>query len=370
LSTTDQAVSLGLQKILVSRLLFDRENPRLPPDVTSYTESDLLLYFESAFDLLPVAKSLVDNGYFEEEPLIGIPGPNGKVIVVEGNRRLAALNFLTSSNARSLSKRRTTWEALVAEAEQKNTLHGLLKVPIVVHKAREELRSILGFRHITGIKRWDALQKNRFINHLIETRSDATFEKIGREAGSRETTIRNNYLAFRVYLQAGEEFNIDTSRVEKEFGVFYTALTDPNIRDYLNLRIEPQKRPRDLREPVTKKRADELRFFIECLHGTKRIEPVVTDSRQIKKLGEVLVTPEARRLLEATRDLEQAFRLTGGEKRALAENLQMANIYLGEAYKTVHLHSRDLSIKNQVEKCVITVRQILKSFPDLKINPI
>jgi len=366
LSTADQAVGLGLQPILVSRLLFDRENPRLPPDVISYTESDLLLYFEKAFDLLPIAKSLVDNGYFEEEPLIGIPGPNGKVIVVEGNRRLAALNFLTNSDARNLSKRRETWEALVTEAGQKNTLRGLLEVPIVVHKDREELRSILGFRHITGIKRWDAIQKSRFINRLIETRPDATFEKIGREAGSRETTIRNNYLAFRVYLQAGVEFNIDTSRVEKEFGVFYTALTDPNVRDYLNLKVEPQKRPQDLREPVSKRKADELKFFVECLHGTKKIEPVVTDSRQIKKLGEVLVVPEARRLLEATRDLDQAFKLTGGEKRTLTENLQLANIYLGEAYKTVHLYSKDPVVKNQVEKCVITITQILKSFPDIK----
>jgi hypothetical protein len=355
-------IQLGLNQRQVSALLLDSENPRLPPDVKSYSQQELCKHYEKHYDLFPVAMSMADNGYFQEEPLIGIRGPDNKVIVIEGNRRLATLKFLTEPETRELSSKKIDWEKLF-QLSAKNG-HNLTLVPVVVHESRDELRAILGFRHITGIMKWDALAKARFVNNLVEERKDADFYAIGREVGARQDTIRSNYVAYRVCKQAKEEFNIDTSEVEKRFGVFYTALNNVNIREYIGLDMDKSRT--ELRRPISSRKADELRNFIEYLQGTSEIEPVFTDSRNISKLGEILAVPEARKVLQTTRNFRLAYRSTGGEERTLIGDLERASISLIEAYKTIYLHCENQKVTQLIERCIGTMNQILRSCPQVK----
>lgn len=355
-------VELGLRRIAVSRLLLDNQNPRLPPEAVSYSQNELYSLFERYFNLFPIAQSMADNGYFQEEPLIGIPGPDDKIIVVEGNRRLAALKFLIDPEIRRLSKRRDDWEKLYEES-QKNE-HDLAVVPIVVHEKREELRAILGFRHITGTLKWDTLAKARFVNKLIEEEKGASFYDIGREVGTRSDTVRRNYVAYRVYKQAKDDFNIDTSDLESRFGVFYTALNNANIRKHVGLDLD--KSMEKLKKPIPSKKADELANFISYLHGTAEIQPVFTDSRNISRLGEILASPEARNILHTTRDFELAYRSTGGEEKTLINNLETAHISLTEAYKTVYRYCENKQVARLVELCFGTMEQILRSCPTIK----
>lgn len=357
-----ETVELGLRKIQVSRLLLDNQNPRLPPEAISQSQNELYSLFELDFDLFPIAKSMADNGYFQEEPLIGIPGPDSKIIIVEGNRRLAALKFLIDPEIRKLSKRKDNWEKLYEES-QKNG-HDLTVVPVVVHEKREELRAILGFRHITGTLKWDALAKARFVNKLIEEERGAHFYDIGREVGSRSDTVRRSFAAYRVYKQAKDDFNVDVSRVGNRFGVFYTGLNNSDIREYIGLDLD--KSVEKLKKPIPRTKANELQNFIEYLHGTKEIEPVFTDSRDISRLGEILAVPEARKILHTTRDFELAYRSTGGEEKTLIYNLETAHIGLTEAYKTVYRYCENKQVANLVELCFGTIDQILRSCPKIK----
>lgn len=357
-----ETVELGLSQIRVSRLILDSQNPRLPPDAVSYPQEELYRLFERDFDLFPIAQSMADNGYFQEEPLIGIPGPDDKIIVVEGNRRLAALKLLIDPEIRKLSNRMDAWEKLYAES-QKNG-HNLTVVPVVVHEKREELRAILGFRHITGTLKWDALAKARFVNKLIKEQKGASFYDIGREVGSRSDTVRRNYVAYRVYKQAKDDFNIDTGDLESRFGVFYTALNNSNIREYVGLKVD--KSIKKLRRPIPSKKADELEDFISYLHGTAEVEPVFTDSRNISRLGEILASPDARKILHTTRDFVLAYRSTGGEERTLITNLETAHIGLTEAYKTVFRYCENKQVLELVELCFGTMEQILRSCPKIR----
>ena len=110
----------------VEKLFLDPENPRLPEIVQGSNEDDLLLTLYKDFDLRELAESLSQNGYFDEEPLVAIPKDlpakfKGKTyellnkdkeyysfinnadtnfIVVEGNRRIAAVKILLSSELR------------------------------------------------------------------------------------------------------------------------------------------------------------------------------------------------------------------------------------------------------------------------------
>jgi hypothetical protein len=344
----------------VPRLLLDKENYRLPPEAIAFSQEELCLILEQDSDLFPIARSMADNGYFAEEPLIGIPGPKDNVIVIEGNRRLATLKFLTDPELRKLSNNKDEWEGLAAKAEENG--YDLKEAPVVVHKNREELTAILGFRHITGTAKWNPLSKARFVHDLIGHRKADNFYAIAREVGSKQDTIRSNYVAYNLYKQA-KDFGIDTSGVEEKFGVFYTALNNSKIREYIGL--DPNKSPEKLKTPISNKKTEELKNLIEYLHGTSEIGAVLEDSRDIWKLGEILVSAEARNVLHATRDLELAYRSTGGEEKALLDNLESASIFLTEAYKTVYLYCKNPTVRNLIARCAGTMDQIQRSCPEL-----
>lgn len=352
-----------LKWVPVSNLLFDNENPRLPTGAKRWSQNEILKVYEREFDLLPIVQSMADNGYFVEEPLIVIPKSKDTFIVVEGNRRLAALKVLTDPELRRITRDRKTWEKLAKHARALG--HDLTLAPVVVHKSRDELIAILGFRHITGILKWDPLSKARFINLLVEQRGkEADFSELARDIGSLRPTVRDNYVAYRLYIQARDQFDIDTRNLEKSFGVFYRALSSAPILDFIGLKKEES--PVKLRSPISKRKANALKELIEYIHGTAEVEPVLTDSRQLTMLGEVLASPEALDSLRVHKNLKRAYALTGGEERSLMENLQRADFLLGETLKDVYKHKQSTKVAHWVERCAGRMFEILKYFPEVE----
>jgi hypothetical protein len=83
------------RSIHVEQLLFDVDNPRLRADVpTDSTQEDLFDIRWRDFAVDEVAASIAANGYFPYEPLFVRPMDDHHYVVIEGNRRLAALKGL------------------------------------------------------------------------------------------------------------------------------------------------------------------------------------------------------------------------------------------------------------------------------------
>lgn len=83
----------------IDQLLFDERNPRtaerLGPRLTQNQICDFLIGEMEARELIP---SFVVNGYLPCEPLVVRPQRHGKYIVLDGNRRLAALRSMRDSD--------------------------------------------------------------------------------------------------------------------------------------------------------------------------------------------------------------------------------------------------------------------------------
>jgi hypothetical protein len=88
-----------IEKIRTTDLTFDRANPRLVgygiQPTTSEEEVIKTLWVEMAVD--EVAMSIAASGFWPHEPLI-VVSEGGKWVVLEGNRRLAAVRVLTDSD--------------------------------------------------------------------------------------------------------------------------------------------------------------------------------------------------------------------------------------------------------------------------------
>ena len=345
----------------VEDLFLDSLNYRLPEEYRDATELELIEILARDYSLLEIGRSLADNGYFSEEPLVAIPADEeGAFTVVEGNRRLAALKLLLDDEKAEKFKLHE-WVKL-----SKKLRYTLDKVPVLIYENREQVIPYLGFRHITGIMKWEAVAKARFINSLI-LEEEKNFQEVARIVGDEAPTIRQYFAAYRLLVQAKERFGLDVSRAEHDFGVLLRGVQSVGIRDFIGLQYV-RKKEKDLRYPTTKKYAEHLKEVLLWMFGSKDRLPVLKDSRQITNLGRILKSKKATEALRDGNDFEYALQTLEGEEHRLLDHLRKASYQLRQALSDVHLHKEKEEVESFVQICWQTMREIVRHFPAVKEN--
>lgn len=296
-----------MHEVAVSDLYLDPKNPRLAEVAHTDTQASIQKVLEDEFDLQPLKDSLYRNGFFYEEPLVGVMEPlaqlKGKkvMIVIEGNRRLAALKSILSNPA----------EFPDAAARKR-----LEKVPIVVRDDREETLPFVGFRHITGIVAWESAAKAQYALHLVKGGQtvDGIAQLIGNKTRDIERWIRTQSLVERAN---GLGLKQEDAAKGFYFSYLLTSTDAPATKKWLKLETDPHK------GTVKKVDDDRLAALWAWLYGSKEEEasPVITESRQIHKLNRVLAFPAAVKELEKTGNLERSFAHTKSREEYLAESL-------------------------------------------------
>jgi hypothetical protein len=318
------------ERCAIADLVLDSENPRLPPSAAPRSQDELAALLATDYSLLDIGLSIADNGFFEEEPLAaarnGSDGP--PYTVIEGNRRLAALKLLSDSALRRRLRgahraSMTEWERL-----SKQIADPVQEVPVVMYDNREGLLTFMGYRHITGVQAWDPLAKARFINSLIED-YDLDFREAALRIGSKPAHVKRTYLGYRTYLEA-KAAKIDTSSLEKAYGVFTRAMYSPALKEHIGISqsIEKLDDPSKLRRPVPKRKLDCLGELVSWVAGTSTEPAVINDSRQITELGNVVASVDALAVLRATRDLDRAGERTSAPQRRVLAGLERAIVAL------------------------------------------
>lgn len=147
----------------VARLLLDEKNPRLGTGTTEQTQREIIQYLFDHDKALEIVRSVVTRGYFENEPLLAI-SEQGNYVVVEGNRRLAALKaikdpqLLTGGVSGQVRN-------LVVDAG----IEVISSVPVTIAPSRREADRIIAGRHIgTPVLAWQAESRASFILSKLE----------------------------------------------------------------------------------------------------------------------------------------------------------------------------------------------------------
>src|SRR5882672_9073534 len=84
-----------VQWVQLGELRLDPRNPRLKEGMENTSQAELLAELVREYELQDLGRSIADNGYFSEEPLVAVKDKNKSTwTIVEGNRRLAALQLL------------------------------------------------------------------------------------------------------------------------------------------------------------------------------------------------------------------------------------------------------------------------------------
>ena len=294
-----------------------------------------------AAELDELLQSISANGYLDIEPLIVMPTPHpssDELIVLEGNRRLAALRLL----------REPTLAAEIAASENlridvpdvprhlRETLEAVSVYPVA---GRKDARSFIGFKHINGPAKWDAYAKARFAAEWYEAgRSEGIdLAMIANAIGDRHDTIKRMVSAIYVLDQAKNEglFDIAVDRATRKlnFSHLYTALSRTPYMDYLGLdtawaRLDtaPDQIPHD--------KMVELQNVLFWIYGCRKdgLQPVIrSQNPDIKRLGEVLANAQGRHVLELKRDLDKAHSATQPMDRHFTASLLHARDAITDA---------------------------------------
>src|SRR4051794_14238585 len=80
-------------------LFFDSENPRLVEAGGPESQREIIRVLWREFAVDEIALSIAANGFFPYEPLF-VAKEDGRLVVVEGNRRLAAVRLLADADLR------------------------------------------------------------------------------------------------------------------------------------------------------------------------------------------------------------------------------------------------------------------------------
>ncbi|MEY2881839.1 MAG: hypothetical protein RLZZ15_4219, partial [Verrucomicrobiota bacterium] len=324
---------------------------------------DAILALMEDWTLDELATSFVENGYWPQEALIVIEDTlQGKkrLVVVEGNRRLASLKLLHEAAAGR--PRSPKWKELSAGLKTSATLFS--KIPYLRANNREEVDAFLGFRHVTGIKEWRPAEKAEFITKLIEKRG-MTYDEVRKRIGSKTPAVRRNYISYRLLLQMEDREEIHLEKVEEKFSVLFLSLRTEGVQQYLHIDVEAD--PKKARRPVPQDRLKALAHFARWLFGTDKLPPVISDSRKIEEFGEMLRSPKTVEYLERTAEpnYEFARRLAGTDEPELSDLLEQAADNIELALGRVHLHVKSEKIQKAVLRLTRDARQLVSIFPSV-----
>lgn len=238
--------------------------------------------------------SIVANGFLPIERIVVSPYKSdeqkGMFIVIEGNRRVAALKQIKDEVAGGVEI-------------PSNVIETLSEVPCIVFDDQENQaffkETLMGIRHVGGIKQWGGYQRAKLISDLRDVHNvDA--QDVAAKLGMSTREVNRRYRAFKALQQMREDDDFGDLAAPTLYPLFHEAIAVPDVKEWLGWSDEKNQFLK----------ADELHQFYALISpftpddsNTERSPKLVTYS-DVRQLKHVLPNPEAKRFLL---DLERPF---------------------------------------------------------------
>lgn len=308
-----------IEEFSPDELYFDEKNPRLVEMgyAADVSEEEILKTLWYTMDVREIVLSIAASGFFSIDPII-VDKSSGKNIVIEGNRRLAAVRII-----RNPEKYRSIIEEDIPKVDPEK-VRSTDTLPAAV-MSREEAWQFLGFKHVNGPAKWGSYAKARYIA-TVHNEYGVPLSEIGRQIGDTHRTVQRLYRGLMVIEQAEKAgvFNReDAYRGSLPFSHLYVGLQREGIQGFLNLKDAEAED----KQPVPEDKIQNLEQVCKWLFGNKsdNIEPVVqSQNPDLKNLDKVLQNGEALAALQDGEALSVAVDYTVPAGQALERELLTA----------------------------------------------
>ena len=318
----------AIEYLSASQLCFDYSNPRMIEygfNETT-TEEEIVNTFWSEMAIEELVMSILSHGFFQHEPLYVVQ-EDGKNVVVEGNRRLAAIRSILTPDVVENNKMGKYRSKITPDIVETLQTH----IPILQLESREEAWRYIGFKHVNGAAKWGSYAKAQYIATVKDSYGKSLAE-IAEQIGDANNMVKKLYQGLLVLNQANEQTDFkteDTYAKRIYFSHLYTAINYENFRAYLGLGADFEGK-----NPVSGNNLKKLEQVMFWLYGSssKKIVPIIeSQNPDLRRLIEVLGNLEATEYLRVNNDLKIAFDVCKGGNTVLYEALVKAKIALEKA---------------------------------------
>lgn len=336
-------------------LRLDPLNPRLRKDEEGSDESTLIEIMLARFKIEEVAESILVAGWLEQDPLIGVT-EDGQILVVEGNRRLTAVKLLLDPSL-APPARRAKWESYSSalSPEQRDKLR---KLDIRVYDSRDnpEVSAYIGFRHVTGVLPWPALEKASYIARLAAR--GESYAQLAEKLGSYPSHMARHHLAFEIVEQADKWSVNGREQMSNAFGVLLRSLQTEGVRHFLG--VEQADDPRGNVDPVPPSSRGNFEDFVGWTFGTEDRSRILPESRELTRWSKILQSDAAVRYLRNAKEpkFDRAWARSGGESESVSDALWNASYALADVLPLISEHVGNDQVREAVDEVNRYVRQI------------
>jgi ParB-like chromosome segregation protein Spo0J len=227
--------SLTDEELPLDALLLDPNNYRFQ-DYEDFVQADDRRFHEESVQARTYARlraegldqlkrSILTNGFLPFERLVVEPYEHaeGKYVVIEGNRRVAALRMIAQEHAAGVTVPQEVQDVLT-------------RVPvIVVSNANDDpvIRlALMGVRHVGGIRQWGAYQRAKLVTELRDEFHLDTGEVASRLAMTAHE-VNRRYRAFKALRQMEEDEDYQDQAEPDLYPLFHEAIAGQAIKDWL-----------------------------------------------------------------------------------------------------------------------------------------
>jgi hypothetical protein len=324
-ATKHPPAGLNVELLPVGDLYLDPHNPRLAGRGLALDDQrEILAVLWKEMAVNELVDSIAATGYWEYEELFAAQ-ESGKLVVIEGNRRLAAVMLLLDEGVRQ-AVGASGIPTLPDAAKEK-----LQSLPVITC-SRQEVWEYVGFKHVNGPQEWDSIAKAEYIAR-VHNEYKIPLEDIARNIGDRHDTVRRLYRGLMALEQAEHAgvFHRD-DRWNKRFAYshLWTGLGYSGVQTFLGLGPDKGYKP----SPIPKSKLKNLGELLVWLYGSKeeqRKPLVLSQNPDLRNLDEVLRSPDGVAALRAELPLDIALKASRGDERLLREALVKAETALKEA---------------------------------------
>lgn len=323
-----------IERYSASELHFDKSNPRLVEFNNLKSEEDIIKVLWDNMAVNEIVMSILANGFFENEAMYAIR-ENDQVVIVEGNRRLAAVKAILNPE---LIKGMAKYADRITEQLKQQLSTSL---PVIVLEKREDAWRYIGFKHVNGAVKWDSYAKAEYIAQ-VHNDYGVALDDIAEQIGDSNKITLKLYQGLMVLRQADKETNFKIADVYNNrvyFSHVYTAIMYEGFQEYLGIDITQHTD-----SPVPADKLDNLQEVMYWILGSKSkgIKPIIkSQNPDIRNLNQVLTKPDATQLLKSTNDLTVAYdmSLDGGD--VFYQTLVEAQIRIQKALSKISFYKGD-----------------------------
>ncbi len=293
----------------IDRLILDPNNYRFidRPDYKEVADNELadarvqqrthnFLLGKNYSNIKDLISSFTTNGFLDIDQ-IQVKAIGDKYLVLEGNRRTATLKYLYNQFKEGNDVGKLT------EADFKS----INIVEIIDEDPVQHLVS-MGLHHISGKKRWSAVNEAKLVNDLI-VKFGKSEEEVCNSLGISKMKLRRAVRTLHL-IQLYKESDYGDQFQSTKYTIFESVIASPDIRNWLewdnNLYVS--------NNPINLERlfnwiseTEEIEIDQEGNERSSVQEPIISQYRQIKDLALFINDSQAIKRMEDSRNITEGY---------------------------------------------------------------